>query len=191
MRAEGLVDRVTLPQAGRTRCWFVTRYGAQIVSEWPELRDWPPTRTVSDRTAARLRVGHTLTVTETRLAFVQDARRRRDACQPLDWIPEVHHSLGSGKAVVPDALLYYRSRGTGGEDSGSMLRAFVEVDRGTMGPERLAAKLGAYARLYQYVPALMPPSRLGTGVAPTTTMLGVTRPGGPCQPDEPEGTARA
>ncbi|MET9462578.1 hypothetical protein ABZY05_47590 [Streptomyces canus] len=32
-----------------------------------------------------------------------------------------------------------------------MLRAFVEVDRATMGPERLAAKLTAYARLHPYV----------------------------------------
>ncbi|MFG2323552.1 replication-relaxation family protein [Streptomyces sp. NPDC048568] len=76
------VDRVTLPQAGRTRCWFLTQYGAQIASEWPELRGWRPSRTVSDPTAARLRIGHALTVTETGLAFVQDARRRRDACQP-------------------------------------------------------------------------------------------------------------
>jgi hypothetical protein len=35
-----------------------------------------------------------------------------------------------------------------------MLRAFVEVDRATMGPERLAAKLLAYERLYRYVPAV-------------------------------------
>ncbi|WP_327188292.1 hypothetical protein [Streptomyces sp. NBC_01334] len=33
-----------------------------------------------------------------------------------------------------------------------MLRAFLEVDRATMGPERLASKLRAYARLHQYVP---------------------------------------
>ncbi|MFF1443348.1 hypothetical protein [Streptomyces sp. NPDC058295] len=33
-----------------------------------------------------------------------------------------------------------------------MLRAFLEVDRATMGPERLAAKLRGYARLHQYVP---------------------------------------
>ncbi|MET9913554.1 hypothetical protein ABZZ74_43565 [Streptomyces sp. NPDC006476] len=33
-----------------------------------------------------------------------------------------------------------------------MLRAFVEVDRATMGPERLAAKLTAYARLHDYIP---------------------------------------
>lgn len=34
-----------------------------------------------------------------------------------------------------------------------MLRVFVEVDRATMGPERLAVKLSSYARLDQYVPA--------------------------------------
>ncbi len=169
LREEGLVDRVTLPQAGRTRCWFLTRYGAQIASEWPELRGWRPSRTGSDPTAARLRAGHALTVTETGLAFVQDARRHGDVCQPLDWIPEVHHPLGGGEAVIPDALLYYRSRGTGtgtggadgsgSGDGGSMLRAFIEVDRATMGPERLAAKLGAYARLHAYVPAPPPGTR--------------------------------
>ncbi|MGW3683356.1 replication-relaxation family protein [Streptomyces prasinus] len=160
LREEGLVDRVTLPQAGRTRCWFVTQYGAQIASEWPELREWRPTRTVSDRTAARLRVGHALTVTETGLAFVQDAREHGDVCQLLDWIPEVHHPLGGGEAVIPDALLYYRHTSDGdGDGDGSMLRAFVEVDRATMGPERLAAKLTAYARLHQYVPAPPPGTR--------------------------------
>lgn len=40
-----------------------------------------------------------------------------------------------------------------------MLRAFVEVDRTTMGPERLAAKLGSYARLYHYVSAPVPGRR--------------------------------
>ncbi|MFF1445029.1 hypothetical protein [Streptomyces sp. NPDC058295] len=34
-----------------------------------------------------------------------------------------------------------------------MLRAFLEVDRATMGPERLAAKLRGYARLHHYAPA--------------------------------------
>ncbi|MFD5574905.1 replication-relaxation family protein, partial [Streptomyces cadmiisoli] len=105
LRAEGLVDRITLPQAGRTRAWFVTRYGAQVVAEWPELRDWQPSKLVGDRTAARLRAGHALTVTETGIAFLQDARRRGDVCRPLDWIPEVHHSLGSGEAVIPDAAV--------------------------------------------------------------------------------------
>ncbi|MER6291094.1 replication-relaxation family protein [Streptomyces sviceus] len=149
LRDEGLVDRITAPRAGRTRVWFATQYGVEVASEWPELREWRPPRLVSDRTAARLRVGHTLTVTETGLAFVQDARRRDEVCRPLDWIPEVYHPLGNGEAVIPDALLYYR-RSEGG---GRLLRAFVEVDRATMGPERLAAKLTAYARLHRYAPA--------------------------------------
>ncbi|MEU6291736.1 replication-relaxation family protein [Streptomyces sp. NPDC046988] len=165
LRGEGLIDRVTLPQAGRTRVWYTTRYGAQVASEWPELRGRRPPRGAHDRTAVRLGVGHGLTVTETGLAFLQDARRHGDLCQPLDWIPEVHHPLGGGEAVIPDALLYYRSHGTGAGgadgsgDGGSMLRAFVEVDRATMGPERLAAKLGAYARLHAYVPAPPPGTR--------------------------------
>ncbi|MFE7859940.1 replication-relaxation family protein [Streptomyces sp. NPDC057403] len=150
LREEGLVDRITLPQAGRTRVWFATQYGVDVVSEWPELREWRPPRLASDRTAARLRVGHALVVTETGLAFLQDARRRGDVCRPLDWIPEVYHPLGGGEAVIPDALLYYRTSVDG--EGGSMLRAFVEVDRATMGPERLAAKLSAYARLHDYVP---------------------------------------
>ncbi|WEP00961.2 replication-relaxation family protein (plasmid) [Streptomyces sp. FXJ1.172] len=69
----------------------------------------------------------------------------RQAVRPLDWIPEVHHPLGNGEAVIPDALLYYR-RGPADGDNGSMLRAFVEVDRATMDPERLAAKLTSYER---------------------------------------------
>ncbi|MFJ3308303.1 replication-relaxation family protein [Streptomyces sp. NPDC086549] len=156
---EGLVDRVTLPQAGRTRVWFATHYGVDVASEWPELRERRPPRLIADRIAARLRAGHALTVTETGLAFLEDARRRGDECQPLDWIPEVHHPLGGGEAVIPDALLYYRTS----DDGGAMPRAFVEVDRATMGPERLAAKLTTYAPLHHYIPA-PPPGRPRTAV---------------------------
>ncbi|MER5995470.1 replication-relaxation family protein [Streptomyces viridosporus] len=168
LREEGLIDRITLPQAGRTRVWHPTPYGAQLAGEWPELRGRRPPRGVVDRIAVRLKVGHGLTVTETTLVFLQDARRRGDVCRPLDWIPEVRHPLGGGEAVIPDALLYYQrcsadgASGADGADGASdtegtrggvMLRAFVEVDRATMGPERLAAKLTAYARLHQYTPA--------------------------------------
>ncbi|MFF9222105.1 replication-relaxation family protein [Streptomyces viridosporus] len=167
LREEGLIDRITLPRAGRTRVWHPTPYGAQIAGEWPELRGRRLPRGVVDRTAVRLKVGHGLTVTETALAFLQDARRRGDVCRPLDWIPEVRHPLGGGEAVIPDALLYYQrcsadgangadgadgTSGAEGTRGGVMLRAFVEVDRATMGPERLAAKLTAYARLHQYAP---------------------------------------
>ncbi|MFF4254982.1 replication-relaxation family protein [Streptomyces sp. NPDC001663] len=148
LRDEGLIDRITLPRAGRLRVWFPTAYGVQIASEWPELRGRRPPKTVSDPTAARLRIGHTLTVTETALVFLDEARRRGDLCRPLDWIPEVYHSLGSGEAVIPDALLYY----VRGGKNGPLLRAFVEVDRATMGPERLASKITTYARLHKHVP---------------------------------------
>ncbi|MGW1798758.1 replication-relaxation family protein [Streptomyces sp. NPDC001984] len=151
LRDEGLIDRVTLPRAGRLRVWFPTSYGVQIASEWPELRGRRPPKTVSDPTAVRLRVGHTLTVTETALVFLEDARRRGELRRPLDWLPEVYHPIGGGEAVIADALMYYRSGPADGK--GAMLRAFVEVDRATMGPERLAAKLTAYARLHGYVPA--------------------------------------
>lgn len=104
-------------------------------------------RLVADRSAVRLRTGHALTVTETALSFLQDARRRGDLFRPLDWIPEVHHTLGSSEAVIPDALTYYRSHGDDG-GHGSMMRAFLETDRATMGPERLAAKIPACARLH-------------------------------------------
>ncbi|MFJ9026421.1 replication-relaxation family protein [Streptomyces sp. NPDC102259] len=153
LRAEGLVDRITLPQAGRTQVWFPTRYGVQVASEWPELGGRRPPRLVSDPTAVRLRVGHTLTVTETGLQFLLDARRRGELCRPLDFLPEVHHRVGGGEAVIPDALLYYRNGQDGDGEDWSMLRAFLEIDRATMGPERLAAKLGAYARFHRYAPA--------------------------------------
>ncbi|MFF7566732.1 replication-relaxation family protein [Streptomyces pseudovenezuelae] len=153
LREEGLVERITLPQAGRRRVWFPTAYGVRVTGEWPELRGRRPSRAVSDPTAVRLKVGHALTVTETGLAFLQDARRRGDVCRPLDWMAEVHHPIGKGEAVIPDALLYYR-RGPVGGEGGSMMRAFVEVDRATMGPERLGAKLSAYARFHSYVPTV-------------------------------------
>ncbi|MER6072765.1 replication-relaxation family protein [Streptomyces sp. NPDC001817] len=94
LRDEGLIDRITLPQAGRLRVWYPTSYGVQIASEWPELRGRRPPKTVSDPTAARLRVGHTLTVTETALLFLEDARRRGELCRPLDWLPKVYHPIG-------------------------------------------------------------------------------------------------
>jgi len=64
LRTEGLIDRITMPQAGRTRVWFPIPYRVQIACKWPELRGRRPPKTVSDRTAVRLRVRHALTVAE-------------------------------------------------------------------------------------------------------------------------------
>ncbi len=101
LHGEGLIDRVAVPQAERTRVWYATRYGAQVASEWPELRGRRPPRGAHDRTAVRLGVGHGLTVTETALAFLQDARRRGDLYRPLDWIPEVHHPSAAARPSSP------------------------------------------------------------------------------------------
>ncbi|MFG2792258.1 replication-relaxation family protein [Streptomyces sp. NPDC048419] len=77
-------------------------------------------------------------MTETGLLFLQDVRRRGELCRPLDWLSKVYHPVGGGEAVIPDALLYDRHGPADGD--GAMMRAFVEVDRATMGPERLAAQ---------------------------------------------------
>ncbi|MGW4659999.1 replication-relaxation family protein [Streptomyces sp. NPDC004279] len=163
LRTEGLIDRVTLPQAGRTRVWFVTHYGAEVASRWPELRDWRPPRLAADRTAARLRVGHALVVTETALAFVQDARRHGDVCQPLDWIPEVYHSPLTRERRGPHtrcpAVLPTPGQGQGWVVNAAGVRGGRP---GHHGPERLAAKISAYERLYRHVPAVVGRPRPGS-----------------------------
>ncbi|MCZ4102089.1 MULTISPECIES: replication-relaxation family protein [Streptomyces] len=40
---EGLVDRITLPQAGRTPVWFSTAYGVQVVAP-PQRGEGVPSR---------------------------------------------------------------------------------------------------------------------------------------------------
>ncbi|MFD9285917.1 hypothetical protein ACFWD7_53760 [Streptomyces mirabilis] len=56
-----------------------------------------------DPTAARLRAGHALTVTETALVFLEDARRRGELYRSLDWLTEDPPPIGNGEAVIPDA----------------------------------------------------------------------------------------
>ena len=60
LRAEGLIDRGHLPQAGRLRVWHPTAYGVQVASGWPELRGRRPPKKATDRTAVRLAVGNAL-----------------------------------------------------------------------------------------------------------------------------------
>jgi hypothetical protein len=137
-----------LPQSHRSRVWYLTPKGARLTRDWPALRGRPP-YPITTATAASLKTPHTLTVVRTHLAFVADARRRGDEHGHLDWTPEVFHAIGDGEKLVADAVMHYtvidsRQR--------RKLRAFVEVDRATMGAERLAAKLIEYARLWAYEP---------------------------------------
>ncbi|MFJ9845860.1 replication-relaxation family protein [Kitasatospora sp. NPDC101155] len=91
-----------------------------------------------------------MAVTRTQAAFVAGARKDGDECRPLDFLPEVYHRYGEGRegAIIPDGLLHYATGGPGR----MLCRAFVEVDRGTMASEKLAAKLIGYARFREHHP---------------------------------------
>jgi hypothetical protein len=148
LRRERLVEFVVLPQAHRTRVWYLTPKGARLTRDWPALRGRPP-YPITSATAASLKTPHTLTVVRSHLTFVADARRRGDEHGHLDWTPEVFHSIGEGEKVVADAVMHYTLIDS---EQRRKLRAFVEVDRATMSSERLAAKLIEYARLWSYEP---------------------------------------
>jgi hypothetical protein len=148
LRREGLVDYTVLPQSNRSRAWYLTSEGARLTRDFPALRGRPP-YPITSATAASLKTPHTLTVVRTHLAFVADARRRGDEHGHLDWTPEVSHPLSDGEKIITDAVMHYTLIG---DDQRTKLRAFVEVDRATMGSERLAAKLIEYARLWSYEP---------------------------------------
>ncbi|MER5353365.1 replication-relaxation family protein [Kitasatospora sp. NPDC002551] len=150
LKEEGLVEDVVLPQAGKLRAWYLTGRGARIAARFPELEGVASPPLPEDKTEARLRVGHILAVTRTQAAFVAGARTVGDECRPLDFLPEVYHRYGEGPggAVIPDGLLHYT---TGGPNR-ALHRAFVEVDRGTMASEKLAAKLIGYARFHDHRP---------------------------------------
>lgn len=140
LRGKGLVDRVTLPQAGRLRAWSpTTEHGARIACEWPELPGRQPLRLVADPT--RLRRPHS----DGDRDRTHLHRGRQPAQGPsrrpgLD--PGIAPSHRARDAVIPDALMFHR------RSEPVLMRVFVEVDRATREPERMAAKLTAYARLH-------------------------------------------
>ncbi|MEV5850410.1 replication-relaxation family protein [Streptomyces sp. NPDC051985] len=148
LRGDGLVDYTVLPASNRSRAWYLTGEGARLIRDFPALRG-RPAYPISSATAASLKTPHTLTVLRAHLAFVTDARRRGDEHNHLDWTPEVSHPLSDGERVIADAVMHYTLIEG---DERTKLRAFVEVDRATMGSERLASKLIEYARLWSYEP---------------------------------------
>ncbi|MEV6537237.1 replication-relaxation family protein [Streptomyces sp. NPDC051639] len=151
LRRDRLVDFAVLPQAHRTRVWYLTPKAGRLTRDWPALRGRPP-YPITSGSAASLKTPHTLTVLRAHLAFVADARRRGDEHGHLDWTPEMFHAIGDGERLVADAVMHYTL--TNGEHR-RKLRAFIEVDRTTMSSERLAAKLIEYARLWSYEPPAM------------------------------------
>ena len=133
--------------------WFLTEPGAETAEAGGEVQPRP--YRVSPEAVAGTRQWHTLAVNETGIAFARHAARLGHECGPLDWMPEVAHRIRDGQRrfeddhVITDAVLRYvdvrRARRT-------MLTLFIEVDRATMTTARLAAKLAAYGRLFEYVP---------------------------------------
>ncbi|MFI1258953.1 replication-relaxation family protein [Streptomyces netropsis] len=133
--------------------WFLNEAGAEVVEEASELVTRP--YRVSPESVASTRQAHTLAVNESGLAFFEHARRLAHECGPLDWTPEVAHRIRDGQRrfeddhVISDAVLRYVHLDRGRR---TMFNLFLEVDRGTMTTARLAAKINAYGRLYEYVP---------------------------------------
>ncbi|MGK4586125.1 replication-relaxation family protein [Kitasatospora sp. HPMI-4] len=161
LRVEGLAQELVLPQSGRAKGWFLTEHGTRIAGAFPELADIPAPRLPGDERAFKYTLWHQLDVVRTHLAFLADARKRGDFYGPFDFIPEITHRFAEGRegTVRPDGLIYY---GVTEPDGTARLRAFVEVDRGTMSAERLASKLNTYARYWSTAP-------LPAGVRPGTT----------------------
>ncbi|MEU9304924.1 replication-relaxation family protein [Streptomyces sp. NPDC048269] len=150
LRADGLITHTVLGGRSGLQAHFLTPAGIQAVSDWPELRG-RHANPITSPTAAALRAAHTLTGVRAHLAFLTDARTRKDEYQPLDWMPEVTHRLpdtGGEDRLIADAVFHY----TAIQPRRLHYRAFVEIDRTTMSSERLARKLITYARFHDYTP---------------------------------------
>ncbi|MET9122199.1 replication-relaxation family protein [Streptomyces sp. NPDC004528] len=149
LRRQDLVDFTLLPHSRGTRAWYLAPAGIQVTRDWMLMRG-RPRYPITSASAASMKTTHTLTVLRTHLAFAADARRRGDEHKPLDWTPEVSHTLGDGDRIIADALMHYVLHHPDGKRV--KLRALVEVDRATTSSERLATKLIDYARLRTYTP---------------------------------------
>ena len=149
LRESGLAEAARTP--GGLGLWHLTPRGVAaiepIAGGTGERR-----KAISPEQAAGPLQEHTLAVNEVGLAFVRAARERGEECGPLAWRHEVVHSLGRPpgqrrtELLIADALLTYQQNGPGEEVS--FHYRFVELDRATMGAERLAEQLARYARLY-------------------------------------------
>ncbi|MFF4699899.1 replication-relaxation family protein [Streptomyces chattanoogensis] len=149
LRSEQLAE--SLPRWRLPSVWALTRAGRRAVVAWPQFHN----RRVYPLNLAHARNAHTVAVTRTALAFLDDALARGDEMGPLDWTPEVAHPVRDGAAegermLIADALLRY----TKVHPTRALLRAFVEVDRATESSERLASKVITYARYHSQVPAV-------------------------------------
>jgi hypothetical protein len=148
LQEAGLAEATRAPHG--LSLWYLTRRGVaavETIGSHAEERG----KAVAPEQAAGPLQQHTLAVNDVGIAFVRAARERSDECGPLAWRHEVAHSLerrpGQRRAelVIADALLTYE-QDIGGKTC--FHYRFVELDRATMGAERLVEQLVRYRRLY-------------------------------------------
>lgn len=151
MRA-GLLARVGMPNFPGW-LWFVTDAGAQLAlgaGGLAVLGERP--KVLTGKQAAGQLHAHTLAVSDAAICWLVAARDRGDEFGPLSWQHEVWHPLSIGRGrqrrrLVADAVFSYVLGG----DEVSIAPRFVELDRATLGVDRLAAELARYADLYRAV----------------------------------------
>ncbi|HET7177375.1 MAG TPA: replication-relaxation family protein [Solirubrobacterales bacterium] len=127
------------------RLWYATERGARAALAAGALEAMP--RLLDAEAAAGPLQAHTLAVNDAAICFLKAARERGDEFGPLSWRHEVPHRLGAGRragTLFADAVLTYL-RLAGSEIV--VEQRFLELDRGTLSVERLAAELARYARL--------------------------------------------
>jgi protein involved in plasmid replication-relaxation len=149
LHQHGLTERAHGPH-GRA-LWFLTIRGADTIQAAGTLAETRRRLTTPAQAAGPLRA-HTLAVNDTGIAFVKAAREHAgDDCGPLSWRHEIAHPYttrrgrGSASLLIADALLSYSQSAP--DQSLILHQRFIELDRGTIPAEQLAAKLARYAQL--------------------------------------------
>ena len=138
--------------------WFLTARGADTVETLPTRAEMRRRISSPAQAAGPLRA-HTLAVNDVGIAFVQAARQRGDDCGPLSWRHEIAHPLAprsrqARQLLIADALLSYVHFDS--DQSLVLHQRFIELDRGTIPAEQLAAKLTRYTLLRDYRPSSAP-----------------------------------
>ncbi|MFI1798999.1 replication-relaxation family protein [Streptomyces sp. NPDC020379] len=123
LQALGLVGH---GRHGREKVWHLTVTGQRALQEGGDFPVRPHAATGERAIAAGL-AAHGLAVTDV---------ITRWGGTLVDWEVEVDHTIDKARRVVSDAVLFRPSRGAEA--------TFLEVDRFTMSPSRLAAKLYTY-----------------------------------------------
>jgi hypothetical protein len=137
-----------------TGLWYLTPLGTETIQAAGTPAE-PRRRTTTPAQASGPLRAHTLAVNDAAIAFVKSARERAgDECGPLSWRHEIAHACAAGRRrhgshlLIADALLSYVQLSA--DDTLILRQRFVELDRGTVPTERLAAKLARYAQLRDY-----------------------------------------